>query len=85
VYGVYTKDGKKVGSMTTDSSGKAQLGKLKLGSYYAIEEKAPEGYLLNTTKLSFELKYAGQSVDISYTDVKTTDQEQKGSAILKKE
>ncbi len=85
VYGVYTKDGKKVGSMTTDASGKAQLGKIKLGSYYAIEEKAPEGYLLNTEKIPFDLKYAGQTVEISYTNIKATDQEQKGSAVLKKE
>lgn len=85
VYGVYTKDGKKVGSMVTDSEGKSNLGKLKLGTYYALEEKAPEGYVLNTEKIPFELKYAGQTVEISYTNVKATDQEQKGSAILKKE
>ncbi|MGY0354244.1 SpaA isopeptide-forming pilin-related protein [Enterococcus avium] len=85
IYGVYSKDGKKVGSMTTDSSGKASLGKLKLGSYYTSEEKAPEGYLLNTEKIPFELKYAGQTVDISFTGIKATDQEQKGSALLKKE
>lgn len=85
IYGVYSKDGKKVGSMTTDSAGKASFGKLKLGSYYVLEEKAPEGYVLNAEKIPFELKYAGQSVDVSYTDVKATDQEQKGSALLKKE
>ena len=85
IYGVYSKDGKKVGTMTTDAAGKAHLGNLKLGAYYAVEEKAPEGYLLNTEKIPFELTYAGQSVDISHTEIKATDQEQKGSAILKKE
>lgn len=84
IYGVYSKDGKRIGSMTTDSDGKASLGNLKLGSYYAIEEKAPEGYVLNLEKIPFALKYAGQSVDISYTDIQATDQEQKGSAILRK-
>lgn len=85
VYGVYTKAGKKVGSMTTDNEGKASLGNLKLGSYYALEEKAPEGYVLSTEKIPFELTYAGQTAEISYTNIKATDQEQKGSAILKKE
>ncbi|HHA4378887.1 TPA: SpaA isopeptide-forming pilin-related protein [Enterococcus faecium] len=85
IYGVYTKDGAKVGTMTTDTAGKAQLGNLKLGSYYAVEEKAPEGYLLNEEKIPFELTYAGQTVDISHTEINATDQEKKGSAILKKE
>lgn len=84
IYGVYTKDGAKFGTMTTDTAGKAQLGNLKLGSYYAVEEKAPEGYLLNSEKIPFELTYAGQTVDISHTEIKAIDQEQKGSAILKK-
>lgn len=85
VYGVYTLDGKRIGGMTTNSEGKASLDNLKLGSYYAIEEKAPEGYVLNPEKINFELKYAGQSVEISHTDIKATDNEQKGAAILRKE
>lgn len=85
IYGVYTKDGAKVGTMTTDTAGKAQLGNLKLGSYYAVEEKAPEGYLLNKEKIPFELTYASQTVEVTHTDINATDQEQKGSAILKKE
>lgn len=84
IYGVYSKDGKKAGTMTTDAAGKAHLVNLKLGAYYAVEEKAPEGYLLNPEKIPFELTYAGQTVAISHTEINTTDQEQKGSAILKK-
>lgn len=85
VYGVYSKEGKRVGGMTTNSEGKASLGNLKLGSYYALEEKAPEGYILNPEKIPFDLKYAGQNVDISHTNVQATDQEQKGNALLRKE
>ncbi|MFL8710366.1 conjugal transfer protein [Clostridioides sp. GD02377] len=31
--------------------------------YYALEETAPAGYVLNQNKIPFELKYAGQTVD----------------------
>lgn len=60
VYGIYTSTGTRVGAITTDGNGKGTLQNLKLGSYYALEEKAPAGYILNTAKLPFELKYAGQ-------------------------
>lgn len=40
VYGVYSADGQKVGTMTTNADGTARLGNLKLGSYYAQEESA---------------------------------------------
>lgn len=42
------------------------------------KKKAPEGYVLSTEKIPFELNYAGQTADISYTNIKATDQEQKG-------
>lgn len=85
VYGIYSTDGKKVGTITTDSTGKGTLQNLKLGNYYAVEEKAPTGYILNSTKLSFELKYAGQNVQVTSSDVHATDDEQFGTATLIKE
>lgn len=85
VYGIYSTDGKKVGTITTDSTGKGTLQNLKLGNYYAVEEKAPAGYILNTTKLPFELKYAGQNVQVTNSDVHATDDEQLGTVTLIKE
>lgn len=85
MYGVYSTDGKKVGTITTDSTGKGTLQNLKLGNYYAVEEKAPAGYILNNEKIPFELKYAGQNVAVTATSVKATDDEQFGTATLIKE
>lgn len=85
VYGIYTSTGTRVGAITTDGNGKGTLQNLKLGSYYALEEKAPSGYVLNTAKLPFELKYASQTVSVTTAHVDTTDQEQRGTATIIKE
>lgn len=85
VYGIYTETGSKVGTMTTDKYGKAISTPIKLGKYYALEEKAPNGYLLNKEKIPFELKYAGQTIEITSTSIAQKDKEQKGSATLVKE
>ncbi|MDI0265038.1 prealbumin-like fold domain-containing protein [Clostridioides difficile] len=63
VYGIYKEDGTKVTTITTDEYGKAISSNIKLGKYYALEETAPAGYVLNQNKIPFELKYAGQTVD----------------------
>ena len=85
VYGIYTEAGKKFGTITTDETGKGHLNGLALGKYYALEEKAPVGYLLNTEKLPFELKYAGQTAKVSTASIKGVDQEQLGNVTLIKE
>lgn len=85
VYGVYSADGQKVGTMTTNADGTDKLGNLKLGSYYAQEETAPAGYLLNDEKIHFDLTYAGQNVELTTTAVQHKDEEQTGNATLIKE
>lgn len=84
-YGIYSTDGKKAGTITTDSTGKGSLTNLQLGDYYALEEKAPEGYVLSKDKINFSLKYAGQTVSVTDTSVNATDAEQFGTANLIKE
>lgn len=85
IYGVYSSDGKKAGTIKTDSSGKGQLSNLPLGKYYAKEEKAPLGYILSNEKIPFELTYAGQNVQVATSSIKGTDEEQLGSAMLTKQ
>ncbi|MEO2454677.1 SpaA isopeptide-forming pilin-related protein [Enterococcus faecalis] len=85
IYGVYSIDGKKIGTMMTDQKGIARFGNLKLGKYYVQEEKAPEGYLLNPEKIPFELIYAGQTVEVTTTSITHEEEEQKGTAELFKE
>lgn len=70
--------------MTTDQKGIARFGNLKLGKYYVQEEKAPKGYLLNPEKISFELIYAGQIVEVTTTSITHEEEEQKGVAELLK-
>ncbi|MDU7956173.1 MAG: SpaA isopeptide-forming pilin-related protein [Clostridium perfringens] len=85
IYGIYNENDKKITTITTDKFGKATSEKIKLGKYYALEEKAPEGYLINKEKIEFELKYAGQTVEVTSTSISHKDTEQKGKAILIKE
>ena len=85
VYDIYKEDGTKVTSITTDLYGNATSSPLKLGKYYALESKAPSGYLLNKNKIPFELKYAGQTVEITSSKIAQEEQEQKGNANLIKE
>ena len=85
IYGIYNENDEKITTITTDKFGKAISEKIKLGKYYAIEEKAPEGYLINKEKIEFELKYAGQTVEVTSTSISHKDTEQKGKAILIKE
>jgi LPXTG-motif cell wall-anchored protein len=85
IYDIYKEDGTKVTSITTEVYGKATSSPLKLGKYYALESKAPSGYLLNKNKIPFELKYAGQAVEITSATIAQEEQEQKGNATLIKE
>lgn len=72
VYGTYKEDGTKVTTITTDEYGKAISSNIKLGKYYALEETAPVGYVLNQNKIPFELKYAGQTIDVTSTSLMAT-------------
>lgn len=77
VYGIYSEDGTKVTTITTDVNGKATSSSIKLGKYYPLEETAPAGYVLNTNKIHFELTYARQTMEITSTDISQVEQEQK--------
>ncbi|HBF3095319.1 TPA: Cys-Gln thioester bond-forming surface protein, partial [Clostridioides difficile] len=85
IYGIYNENDQKITTITTDKFGKATSENIKLGKYYALEEKAPEGYLISKEKIPFELKYAGQTVEVTSTSISQKDTEQKGKAILIKE
>lgn len=56
VYGIYQEDGTKLGTVTTGDNGKNTSDYLPtLGKFYLLEEKASEGYLLDTNKYYFEI------------------------------
>ena len=56
VYGIYKEDGTRMGSVTTKEDGTNTSDYLpELGRFYLLEEKASEGYLLDSTKYYFEI------------------------------
>ncbi|HAO6013200.1 TPA: Cys-Gln thioester bond-forming surface protein [Listeria monocytogenes] len=85
LYGIYNSSDERVGELITDEKGYAESSSLSLEQYYLLEEKAPSGYLLSEEKLPFEIKYAGQDVAVTNTEVQAVDVEQKGTAKLIKE
>ncbi|HAO5813188.1 TPA: Cys-Gln thioester bond-forming surface protein [Listeria monocytogenes] len=85
LYGIYNSSDERVGELITDEKGYAESNSLSLGQYYLLEEKAPSGYLLSEEKLPFEIKYAGQDVAVTNTELQAVDVEQKGTAKLIKE
>ncbi|TYV23728.1 collagen binding domain-containing protein [Listeria monocytogenes] len=85
LYGIYNSSDERVGELITDEKGYAEFSSLSLGQFYLLEEKAPSGYLLSEEKLPFEIKYAGQDVAVTNTEVQAVDVEQKGTAKLIKE
>ncbi|MBF2568419.1 Cys-Gln thioester bond-forming surface protein [Listeria welshimeri] len=84
-FGVFTDKDVRVGTIKTDIKGYGTLGGLKLGNYYMIEEKAPEGFKISTEKQPFTLSYAGQHVEVASSSIAITNEEQKGIAVLIKE
>ena len=52
IYGVYDSSNAKVGTLTTDASGKSNTIDVKPGTYTLREEKAPNGYAINSNPVS---------------------------------
>ncbi|MGH1058347.1 SpaA isopeptide-forming pilin-related protein [Bacillus paranthracis] len=52
---VFNQEGKEIGKLTTDESGKATLGELAFGKYTIKEVKAPDGYMLLRDPIEVEV------------------------------
>ncbi|EMF0421926.1 Cys-Gln thioester bond-forming surface protein [Enterococcus hirae] len=71
------KDGKDF-ELVTDDSGMAKSDPdLYLGKYEAVEIEAPSGFVMLEEPIPFEIKYAGQLVELSSIDVKVENPLQK--------
>lgn len=88
---IYTPDGslrysknQKVDTVVTGEDGKAKSKELYLGKYMVQEVQAPAGYVLNTEQYPAELTYAGQTVNVTNTDVDAADARQKAIVSLTK-
>ena len=73
-------------TFTTNDNGEIKVEGLKLGKYNYQETKAPDGYLIDNTVYSFELKYKDQNTSVVYASAERTDEEPTGSiSIIKKD
>lgn len=67
IFGIYkTSDGSLIAKITTGSNGTATY-ELEAGRYYLLELEAPEGYVLDTDKISFTLS-AGATKTVTVTN-----------------
>lgn len=65
VFGIYGSANSRVGELVTDKNGYAKSGPLIYGDgYYLLEEKAPSGYVLDTTKHYFNIRTNNQTITI---------------------
>lgn len=70
---------------TTNDEGKIIVKDLKLGEYTFVEEKAAEGYLINTTPIKVTLSYKDQHTEIITGSAEQTNKEPTATVKLKKE
>ena len=80
VFGIYNSANIRIGELKTNADGDAKSGLLPYGDgYYLLEEKAPEGYVLDTTKHYFNIRTNGQTITI-----RTNNQSQMGQITVQK-
>ncbi|MCR1913423.1 SpaA isopeptide-forming pilin-related protein [Enterococcus hirae] len=71
------KDGKDLELVTNDLGDTLSDPNLYLGKYEAIEVEAPNGFVMSKDPIPFEIKYAGQLVELASIDVKVENPLQK--------
>jgi len=82
----YFKADEKVGTITTDSNGIAQMGDLPAGKYYVKEVKTAHGYVLDGEPRYVDLSYRDQDTPVITYDEKWQNVRQKVKVtVLKKE
>lgn len=81
---VHFKKGEVVDTITTGKDGTAKTKALYLGKYTITETKSPFGYVANPETYTVEIKYAGQNVEVTNTDLKVENIRQKAEITLQK-
>lgn len=74
-----------VSTLVTDTEGKAVLNNLPIGKYYLAERKAGEGFVLDTDRKEFEIKYNGQESAVDFVTMNLTNERQHISVEILKE
>lgn len=78
------KDGKAIGTMTTDVKG-AAMAKVDLGTYYISEKTAGIGFANTFKPVTVKVEYEDQKTAVVVENIGGTNQEVTGSSILTKE
>ena len=85
VFEVRNVAGTLVDTITTNAAGKAQTKELPLGAYTVTEKMAPYGFVRNKNTFNVSLVYAGQDVEIAYSDVAVSERPQTGKIPVTKQ
>ena len=81
---VHYKKGAVVDTITTSKNGKAVSKQLYLGKYLIRETKSPYGFIKNSESYPVTLSYAGETVEVTNTDLTVHNQREKAEVSLKK-
>lgn len=81
---VHYKKGEVVDTITTAKNGKAVSKQLYLGNYLIRETKSPYGFIKNSESYPVSLSYAGETVEVTNTDLTVHNQREKAEVSLKK-
>ena len=81
---IHYKEGEVVDTITTTKNGKAVSKQLYLGNYLIRETKSPYGFIKNSESYPVALSYAGETVEVTNTDLTVHNQREKAEVSLKK-
>lgn len=81
---IHYKKGEVVDTITTAKNGKAVSKQLYLGNYLIRETKSPYGFTKNSESYPVTLSYAGETVEVTNTDLTVHNQREKAEVFLKK-
>lgn len=81
---VHYKKGEVVDTVKTSKNGKAVTKQIYLGKYLIRETKSPYGYIRNAESYPVTLSYAGETVEVTNTDLTVHNQREKAEVTLKK-
>lgn len=82
---VHHKAGDLVATLTTDELGQFKSEALYIGSYFAKEKSAPNGFIIKEDEIDFTIDYEGQNVPLTSSSISAENNWNKVKVIVNKE